>query len=310
MTYISTRMKREINIDSIITIHYFEYMKDFIFKGESHDFWELLYVDKGDVSVQADSKWYDLSAGDIIFHRPNEFHAFKSVGAKAPNLVAISFRCFSPAIYLFSQLRATLSLEERIIISQILAEARLAFSTPLQDPTVEQVKLSDHAPFGSQQLIILYLEQFLITIKRNHIDAAPSNSALPLESPVNISAKLYQFERIVSYMQEHICDHITISNICEEFSISRSALQALFHKEQTCGAIEYFNHMKIEYAKELIRIGTMNFTEIAHYLSYSSLQYFSKQFKKSTGMSPLEYSSSVKGISNSVAFHPEGTLKK
>lgn len=304
MTYISTHMKKDISIDSIITIHYFEYMKDFIFKGESHDFWELLYVDKGDVSVQAGTQWYTLSAGDIIFHRPNEFHAFQSIGKKAPNLVAISFLCFSPGMHMFQHLRATLTLEERILISQILAEARLAFATPLHDPAVEQVKLSKHAPFGSQQLIVLYLEQFLIMLKRNHLDGIPADGNPTLESPANITAKLYQFDRIVSYMQEHICDHMTIAKICEEFSISRSALQALFHKEKGCGAIEYFSQMKIEYAKELIRIGTMNFTEIAHYLSYSSLQYFSKQFKKSTGMSPLEYFSSVKGLSSAVSSAP------
>lgn len=41
MTYIKTTLKREIAIDSIITIHYFEYMKDFVFHGESHDFWSF-----------------------------------------------------------------------------------------------------------------------------------------------------------------------------------------------------------------------------------------------------------------------------
>ena len=54
MTYIKTTLKREIAIDSIITIHYFEYMKDFVFHGESHDFWEFLYVDQGSVIVQAE----------------------------------------------------------------------------------------------------------------------------------------------------------------------------------------------------------------------------------------------------------------
>ncbi len=96
MGYVSTRMKKEINIESIVTIHYFEYMKNFVFQGESHDFWELLYVDKGEVSVRAENEWLTLHAGDIIFHRPNEFHAFESIGEKAPNLVAISFYCFSP----------------------------------------------------------------------------------------------------------------------------------------------------------------------------------------------------------------------
>ena len=44
MTYIPTPLKREIIIDAVVTIHYFEYMRDFVFPGESHDFWEFLYV--------------------------------------------------------------------------------------------------------------------------------------------------------------------------------------------------------------------------------------------------------------------------
>lgn len=53
MTYIKTKLKRSIDIDAIITLHYFEYMKNFEFKGESHNFWEFLYVDKGTVAVRA-----------------------------------------------------------------------------------------------------------------------------------------------------------------------------------------------------------------------------------------------------------------
>ena len=302
MTYISTKMNIDIQIDSIVTIHYFEYMKDFVFHGESHNFWELLYVDKGTVSVRADDTWHSLSAGDVIFHKPNEFHAFESVGEKAPNLVAISFYSSSPDIYLFSHLHCTLTLEERILISKIIAEAREAFSTPLYDPSVEQVLLSDSAPFGSQQLIKLYLELFLITLKRSHLNGLPRKSVgLPvITSSSDLVANPTLCEQLCSYLGEHICDHLTVTDICDAFSISRSVLQALFHKEKGCGVIEYFNGMKIQYAKDIIRDGTMNFTEIAYFLSYSSLQYFSKQFKKATGMSPLEYASSVKGISQSL----------
>ena len=86
MTYIRTHLKREIVIDSIITIHYFEYMKDFVFHGESHDFWEMLYVDKGSVQVRSGEDTVHLDAGDIIFHQPREFHAIRSVGSSSPNL--------------------------------------------------------------------------------------------------------------------------------------------------------------------------------------------------------------------------------
>ncbi|MGO5053477.1 AraC family transcriptional regulator [Lachnospiraceae bacterium LCP25S3_G4] len=301
MTYISTQLKKEIQISELITVHYFEYMKDFIFHGESHDFWEFLYVDKGCVSVQADETFYQLDAGDIIFHKPNEFHAIEAKGNKAPNLVAISFTSNSSAMKFFNSKYFTLSKEERKIISQIIAEAKAAFTTPLHLPSIEQVESSETAPFGAEQLVQIYLELFLIHVKRNHMESEGEKiTTVPIPAPMDLPANSELLAQIIHYMEFRICEQLTVTHICEQFSLSRSALQSLFHKEKHCGAMDYFNQMKLERAKEIMRDGTMNLTEIAHYLSYSSLQYFSKQFKKATGMSPLEYSSSVKGITQAV----------
>ena len=44
----------------------------------------------------------------------------------------------------------------------------------------------------------------------------------------------------------------------------------------------------------MIREGSHNFTEIAALLGYNSIHYFSRHFKKVTGMTPSEYASSVK----------------
>ena len=41
MEYESIILKDEITVRKIYTIHYFEYMKNFEFSGETHDFWEL-----------------------------------------------------------------------------------------------------------------------------------------------------------------------------------------------------------------------------------------------------------------------------
>lgn len=300
MTYVSTKLKKEIEINEIITIHYFEYMKDFVFSGESHDFWEFLYVDKGEVIVQAEDRFYQLHAGDIIFHKPNEFHAVQATANKAPNLVVISFRSTSASMKFFENKSCTLSQEERLLISGMITEGKNAFRTPLHIPTIEQVELADDSPFGSQQLILLYLETFMIQVKRLHLEEAADLEHVKTDIPLHVAASSSRLEQIIQYLEYRICEQVTVSDICEEFNISRSTLHALFHKEKNCGAIDYFNLMKIERAKEIMRDGTMNFTEIAYYLSYSSLQYFSKQFKKTTGMSPLEYTSSVKKISNAI----------
>lgn len=301
MAYIRTKLKYEIEIKEIVTIHYFEYMKNFEFKGESHDFWEFLYVDKGTVLVQADSRQYQLEEGDVIFHKPNEFHAIKSIGEEPPNLVAISFLSTSHSMNFYNEKVTSLSSKEKTIIAQIIAEARMAFTTPLHIPSVEQVILSGHAPFGSQQLILLYLEQFLIQVQRNRLlTEKDDNVVLNINSSKDCLTKSDMFEQIIQYMELHICEKLKVPDICKVFSISHSTLHALFQKNKNCGVIEYFNNMKIERSKDIIRDGNMNLTEIALFLSYNSLQHFSKQFKKSTGMAPIKYASSVKGISQAL----------
>ena len=274
-------------------------MKDFVFRGEAHDFWEFLYVDKGSVIVQSGDDHLLLNTGDIIFHEPNEFHSIQSVGNTSPNLIAVSFISSSHAMDFFRKKNCTLSLEERTLISQLLNSAREVLSTPLNIPSIEQVKIKPDLPLGSEQLILLYLELFLITIARNHPQKNEFTQKLSPKvlSPENVSSKSERITKIIQYLEFHICERLTLSDICEANSLSRSALQSLFHNEKGCGVMEYFNNMKIQRSKEIIRDGTMNFTEIAYFLSYSSLQYFSRQFKKITGVSPLEYASSVKNIS-------------
>lgn len=299
MTYVKTKLQHSIDIDAIITLHYFEYMKNFEFKGESHNFWEFLYVDKGTVAVRADDTWTTLYTGDIIFHQPNEFHAIKSIGKDSPNLVAMSFTSSSQAMSFFVNKSFTLSMEERAMISRIITEGRHTLATPMHIPSVEQVQLKKHAPFGSQQMILLYLEMFLITLIREHQEESGA-SIQHKSSPEKESAKQERLSEILKYLEYHICEKLTVKDTCNEFSMSRSAVQLLFHEQLNCGVIDYFNQMKIQRAKDIIRDGSMNLTEIAYFLSYSSLPYFSKQFRLATGMSPSAYASSIKGITDAV----------
>lgn len=310
MAYVPTVLKKEIVIDSIITIHYFEYTRDFVFKGEKHDFWEFLYVDKGQVSVCQDDKWHTLSRGEIIFHKPNEFHAIRSMGKESINLVVMSFTTKSPAIRFFEKRKGIVNQAEQRYISLLIQEAKEAFSTPLYLPSVEQVKLRKDAAFASQQMILLYLEMFLISFYRNgQQEQLHSSKNTFHEIPLLRTERESRFDEICQYLEFRICDQLTVADLTRHFSVSRSMLQALFHEETGAGIMEFFAKLKIRRAKELIRDGNMNLTEIAYFLSYSSLPCFSKQFKKVTGMSPMAYASSVKKMTEDFAGDPK-TRKK
>ena len=53
MEYVAITLRRPIQIERIVSVHYFEYGPDYAFVGEQHDFWELVYVDKGEIIATA-----------------------------------------------------------------------------------------------------------------------------------------------------------------------------------------------------------------------------------------------------------------
>ena len=129
-----TVLAKAIDIPAVVTVHYFEYAKDYVFEGESHDFWELLYVDKGEVEVMADKTGYRLRQGDMIFHKPGEFHNVFANGVVAPNLVVVAFLCESPGMRYFEGKILRTGADERELLARLVNEARDAFSCPLDDP--------------------------------------------------------------------------------------------------------------------------------------------------------------------------------
>lgn len=295
MSYESITLKKELIIDKVISIHYFEYMSDFSFSGESHDFWEFLCVDKGIVNVVAGERTLTLKKDQIIFHKPNEFHNVCANGVVAPNLVVVGFECHSPAIRFFKDKILEIGPSERGLLGSMIKEASLSFSCRLDDPYCEKLirREKRDVPFASEQLIQLYLQQFLIRLIRANNDI---NSDDPFPRSFRQKSEDELFRQILVYMEEHIDSHLTIQQICRDNLVGRSILQKLFREQAGCGIIDYFAIMKINASKQLIRTRQMNFSQIADRLGYNSIHYFSRQFKKITGMTPSEYAASIKSI--------------
>ena len=290
--YSFVSLTSSLRIDRICTVHYFEYMNDFSFPGERHDFWEFLCVDKGEAVVTAGERNFTLKKDEIIFHQPGEFHAVQANGEIAPNLVVISFSCSAPAMEFFRSRILRIGEEERSLIASVLVEAEKGFSTPLDDPYTKKMELSPDAPFGSLQMMQLYLEQLLIRLIRRK--EAPSRQRIRADGDV--------YEKLLSYLEDHLTCQLSIEQICRDNLIGRSQMQKLFRERSGCGIIDYFSRMKIDAAKQLIRGQRLNFTQIADSLGYTSVHYFSRQFKKVTGMTPSEYSVSIKRLSEEPEF--------
>lgn len=299
MAYKSITLTEDLVIGRLYTIHYFEYMNTFSFAGESHDFWEFLYVDKGAVEITSGNRKHRLEKGEIIFHKPNEFHDVTADGRIAPNLIVISFECLSPHMDFFRDKILRLGETEQKLLASIISEAKKSFAGRLDDPYQEEIFLNEQLPFGSLQLIKIYMEHFLIHLLRRYHEKGGLTEKFSLQAAKTTKQKSNQeiFALVTRYLEKHLNQHLTLEQICRDNMISRSHLQKIFQQQSGLGIIEYFSGMKIDAAKQLMRTDQMNFTQIAEKLGYSSIHYFSRQFKKITGMTPSEYVSSVKALS-------------
>ena len=94
-----------INIDEIMSIHYFELKSDFSFLSEIHDYWELVYINSGSAIITADGTENIHNLGEIIFHKPNAFHAIESDKNDPPNVFIITFECDSSYMKFFNDRR-------------------------------------------------------------------------------------------------------------------------------------------------------------------------------------------------------------
>lgn len=285
-----TALRRDIAVPAVVTVHYFEYARDYVFEGEKHDFWELLYVDKGEVEVMADDTGYCLKQGEMIFHKPGEFHNVFANGLVAPNLVVVAFVCASPAMAYFEGKVVKAEEVERELLARIVHEARDAFSNPLDDPGSLKMERASSSAFGSEQMIGLLLEQMLIRMVRR---GAQRDVAVKTSSSVKRRSDHDLVQRIIAYMQDNACGTLTFSQVCRFSAQSATNLKTIFKSVTGMGVMEYYRGLKIDAAKTLLREGGGNITQIADKLGYTSVNYFSRYFKQATGMTPSEYTQSI-----------------
>lgn len=285
----------EILVTTIHTINYFEFPRNYRFEGESHDFWELMYVDKGRLRVDNGTGEHVLDQGGLIFQKPNDFHKMRALDNAAPNLIVISFESPSPAVRLLEDKRLQVSEAEKNLLVVIIREAQKNFYYGSNDSYIQGLVRKPEAPFGSEQVVRIGLERFLIEVLRREMGATGAARTPPAASLRDTKDRL-EVEDIIRYLEENSHRKLTLEMICKDLFLSRSYIQSIFKKYTDTSIIDYHGRLRVERAKELIRGGQHNFTQISEQLEFSSIYHFSRKFKETTGMTPSEYAQTVLGM--------------
>ncbi|WP_427108946.1 helix-turn-helix domain-containing protein [Lysinibacillus xylanilyticus] len=137
--------------------------------------------------------------------------------------------------------------------------------------------------FKAKTLFMNLLEATLVSAKVKVLDTASD-----------------QMEQALQYIHENYATQLSVSKIAEEFGVERRRFAYLFEQHTGMNPSVYLTEYRIRRAKELLKFDDSPVAEIAECVGYADCFYFSRVFKKYTGMSPTIYRKTMLEESNYV----------
>ncbi|MBQ3235202.1 MAG: helix-turn-helix transcriptional regulator [Clostridia bacterium] len=267
----------EFKITGIANVHFFEFDKNFATEVDKHPFYELVFVSKGSLKVKSEDYNGVLEKNNLIIHRPDEYHSLISDDNNSATVIIIGFTCEGlPA--LFSSKVITLNDGNIKKLAEAVKEGRNVFAPPHNVP-VYDMKKNKHQLYGSEQMLKNALEYFFISIIREYYITSKQEN-LPYKFNVN---------EIITYLDDKYKEKITLGELAFIFGTNRTTLCKEFKKMTGTTVLEYVADKKIADAKRKIAETNVTFTEISIELNFESIHYFTKFFKKKTGLTPKEF---------------------
>ena len=280
-------LQRTFDIRALINAYYFFSKPDFVPHFERYDFSQIIYVISGHGVYTTDRGVFEFKPG-MMFYRPAQRSSKYEWTSADASLAVVSFVCPSESMARFEDAPITLFEEERESLLDLMKTAARIFEHVKYGGEECGMQLRADVPDVVLHFVFSSLERFL-----SMVYCRLCNIRLLVDEEQKVNRYLDDLsliKEIQNYLHEHVCESLTVNDICKHFKFSSTSLQKRFRAVTGQSLMAYFTNQKIVRAKHLIRSETVSFTELAEQLGFSSVNYFSKVFKEKVGVSPTEFS--------------------
>ena len=272
--YHFSRILPEVRVREILGYYYSIRDSGYCFEGESHPYYELTYVDRGTLITEINGVSYELKERDLIIYGPDQFHNQKIRDGSSCSYVTVLFEMEPDTSHFEFLLNKIFPYTKKIhtLMKTLVNES------------------SSFAPYMDSLLLCLFQEIIIRLLQSEYVQQEPD------KKPVTDARQHYHdelLEQILTYIDETIYEPITVGEICQKFSMSRSSLQILFNENLNQTPKKYINELKLEKSRQLISEGRYTISEIALMLGFNSIHYFSRAFTQKYNMAPTEYSKTI-----------------
>ena len=306
MVWVAHPVKPQIQLPAFYSLFEVHYDRGYEFPGESHNFWECLYVKEGEVCVSSDERVYDLGRGSIIFHKPLELHKFIVTGERGADLFIFSFSAEGPLTGWLSEKVFALTQFQQELLWKLYALARQSAGTGGDTGSGGAARAGHNTGTGGaagsggrlrtsgkaggyyrylepfdrlpaySQTVASFLELFMLSL-------AETGSV----SSVSSDPEAILFSRAVNYLNSNIHRQPSVPETARFCGVSESGLKRLFDKYAGISVHKYLLKLKIKAAVQLLESG-QTVSRTAQELGFNTQSYFSRAFKRETGLSPSQ----------------------
>lgn len=222
----------------------------------------VLFTEGGSTFSEKDSAPISVKKGDLILLREGDEYSFS--GTEPCAYVTAAFSFLPGAEGALKRLPTLLSASEEV--QKKILEAETAWQHQRWDRTVATR--------------ILLLEVYREIFRRTRSQAAPAERAV---------------EKAKDFLRLHFRENFSTADVAAQCGVSPAYLRTLFAKETGMSITEFRDLLRIRAAKEMLSSDLFSVRETAEALGYCDVYYFSRSFRKATGISPARFRKGERG---------------
>ena len=143
--------------------------------------------------------------------------------------------------------------------------------------------------FALSDVFIKHIDQLSTTDELDEFEITMIKDFIELIERDRISEYKYPISKIVKYIYANAAKKLSVSMLADMYHMSPDYLSKMFHQEVGVTMSEFIQQQRIEIAKNFLEFSGMTITDIATVLEFCNPAYFTKIFKKHTGVSPKNY---------------------
>ncbi|MCX8130734.1 MAG: AraC family transcriptional regulator [Clostridia bacterium] len=249
-----------------------------------HDFFEMVYIKKGDAVFEIAGKPAHIGPNDIIIIKPNQPHKFIVKSEAGCEFIVLNFKFTNQVGGEISET----SLEDFLnFVSGKETGPFISLKVSQKNEIITLLnrilKEREGSDLGSEFLNYLLVMELFIFISR----------ALKMEWESSIKYKSPKLKELIEISAKFINNNfereISLSDIAKFVFLSPSYFTRAFKEEMGISPINYLLKVRVGRAKELLKETDLKISDIALNVGFSNQQRFNEIFKKYSGYTPLQY---------------------